>query len=224
MADSTDSFISLDLETTGLNVETDTIIEVGAVRFGRAGIEERWETLVSPGQPIPIVVQELTGIDDAAVASAPAVPGVMAQLAEFIGDLPIVGQNIQFDLDFLAAEDLVPRGVSYDTWELASVLLPRAERLNLATLAEALGVEMPVAHRALADAIGAAEVFIELLRRLEALPRSLLLELHSFATRADWAAAHLIKDALVRSGGGDALEDIDAEEAMGSGHLFHKQM
>ena len=213
MADSADLFISLDLETTGLNVETDTIIEVGAVRFGRAGIEERWETLVSPGQPIPIEVQELTGIDDEAVASAPAVPGVMAQLAEFIGDLPIVGQNIQFDLDFLAAEDLVPRGLSYDTWELASVLLPRAERLNLATLAEALGVEMPVAHRALADAIGAAEVFIELLRRLEALPRSLLLELHSFATRADWPAAYLIKDALVRSGGRGALEDIDAEEA-----------
>lgn len=207
------SFISLDLETTGLDVETDTIIEVGAVRFSRAGIEERWETLVNPGQAIPIEVQELTGIDNAAVASAPAAPGVMAQLAEFIGERPIVGQNIQFDLDFLAAEDLVPPGVSYDTWELASILLPRADRLNLAALAEALGVEMPVAHRALPDAIGAAEVFMELLRRLDALPRSLLLELHSFATRAEWPAARLLEDALARGGGRDTLDGIDAEEA-----------
>ncbi len=211
--DRIDAFVSLDLETTGLDVETDTIIEVGVVRFGRAGIEERWETLVNPGQPIPPEVQELTGIDDIAVASAPAAPGVMAQLAEFIGDLPIVGQNIQFDLNFLEAEDLIPRGASYDTWELASILLPRADRLNLATLAEALGVEMPVAHRALADAVGAAEVFIELLQRLEALPRSLLLELHSFATRAQWPAARLIEDALAHGGGRDALAGIDEEEA-----------
>ena len=72
---------------------------------------------------------------------------------------------------------------------------------------------MPVAHRALADAIGAAEVFIELLQRLEALPRSLLLELHSFARRAQWPAARLIEDALARGGGRDALTGIDEEEA-----------
>ena len=65
-----DSFVSLDLETTGLNVDTDQIIEVGATRFDRSGAFENYSTFVDPGRGIPREVRELTGIADADRAKA----------------------------------------------------------------------------------------------------------------------------------------------------------
>ena len=169
-----DEFVSIDLETTGLNLETDEITEIGATRFDRSGHAESYSTFVNPGRPIPPEIQRITSITDADVAGAPRFEQVAGDLIDFVGDLAIVGQNVQFDIGFLTARDVHFVGPTYDTWELASVLLPRAERLNLATLAEAVGVAMPVAHRALADAETTRDVFLELLLRLEALPRPLV--------------------------------------------------
>src|SRR5690606_25508066 len=159
----------------------------GAARLDRSGWSEQCSTFVNAGQPIPREIQELTAITEADVATAPPFSAVAGHLADFIGDRPLVGQNVQFDLSFLAAEGVHLPGRWYDTWELASVLLPTASRLNLASLARLVGVEMPVAHRALADAEAARDIFRALLDRLDAQPRSLLLELRAFAGRAGWA-------------------------------------
>ena len=205
-----DEFVALDLETTGLNVESDLIIEVGATRFDRSGRVESYQTFVNPGRPIPIEVQELTGISDADVAGAPRFGQVRDEFQAFLGDRSIVGQNIAFDIAFLHAERVAVRLPAFDTWELASVLLPTADRLNLASIAEVLGIPMPVAHRALADAEATRDIFLALLGRLESLPRSLLVELRGFAERAGWAVSALIDDALER--GGSAT--ITPEEAL----------
>ncbi|MDA1009854.1 MAG: exonuclease domain-containing protein [Chloroflexi bacterium] len=202
-------FVAVDLETTGLNVESDVIIEVGATRFDRSGRVEAYQTFVDPGRPIPIEVQQLTGISNEDLVGAPRFSEVRDAVVDFIGDRAVVGQNIAFDLGFLRAEQIVPGGASFDTWELASVLMPTADRLNLATIAELLDITMPVAHRALADAEATRDIFLALLDRMEALPRALLVELHSFASRAGWGVTALIEDALVRAGGGT----ISAEEA-----------
>ena len=204
-----DQFVALDLETTGLSSESDRVIEIGATRFDRSGAFENFRTFVDPGRTIPREVQDLTGIGDADLVGAPRFTEVRDALVQFIGDRPIVGQNIAFDLAFLRAEQVTPPGVSFDTWELASVLLPTAGRLNLGAIAELLGVHMPVSHRALADAEATRDVFLGLLGRLEAMPRSLLVELHTFARRAGWGFQMLIEDALERSGGGT----IGADEA-----------
>ena len=209
--DGIDSFVSLDLETTGLNVDTDQIIDVGATRFDRSGAFENYSTFVDPGRGIPREVRELTGIADADLRGAPRFTEVRDALREFIGDRAIVGQNIAFDLAFLRAEQIIPSGPSLDTWEMASVLLPTATRLNLASLAAAVGVHMPVAHRALADAEATRDIFLALIAKLEALPRSLLLELRVFAVRAGWAFSTLIDDALMgRDGVAPALDEAAA--------------
>ena len=205
-----DAFVSIDLETTGLNLETDQIIEVGATRFDRAGTFENFSTFVDPGRGIPREVRELTGIADADLKGAPRFLEVREALREFIGDRAIVGQNIAFDLAFLRAEQIVPAGPSFDTWELASVLLPTATRLNLSSLAAAVGVHMPVAHRALADAEATRDIFLALLDRLDVLPRTLLLELRAFASRSGWAFTSLIDDALAHTGGLEALGEASA--------------
>lgn len=195
-----DEFVALDLETTGLDVQSDLIIEVGATRFDRSGRFENFRTFVNPGRSIPIEVQELTGISNADIAAAPRFSEVREAVRAFIGDRPVVGQNIAFDLAFLDAERVRPPAPAFDTWELASVLLPTADRLNLGKIAEILGIEMPVAHRALADAEATRDIFLALLRRLEGMPRSLLVELRAFADRAGWGVIALIDDALARAG------------------------
>ncbi|MBM3141166.1 MAG: DNA polymerase III subunit epsilon, partial [Chloroflexi bacterium] len=207
-----DEFVAIDLETTGLRLEEDRITEIGATRFDRAGRAETFHALVNPGRPIPPEIQELTSITDADVAGAPLFSVVAPRLAAFVAGRAVVGQNIQFDIAFLAAEGVPISAPTYDTWELASVLLPTAERLNLGSLAGLLGVARPVAHRALADAEAARDIFLALLARLDALPRSLLVELRAFAARGRWGVLDLIDDALAR-GGGSAAPAVSDEEA-----------
>ncbi|MDA0300900.1 MAG: exonuclease domain-containing protein [Chloroflexi bacterium] len=208
-------FVAVDLETTGLNVETDLIIEVGATRFDRDGHAEAYRTFVDPGRAIPIEVQDLTGITPADLVGAPRFTDVRSAVIEFIGDRAVVGQNVGFDLGFLQAERVVPPGPAFDTWELASILLPTADRLNLSAIAELLDVTMPVAHRALADAEATRDIFLALLARLEMLPRALLVELRSFAERAGWGVSALLDDALERAGHG-TVDPAEAAEIAAS--------
>jgi len=192
-------FVSIDLETTGFDPATDRIIEIGATRFTRAGVADTFRTFVDPGRPIPIEVQELTSIRESDVHGAISQTHALALLAAYAGSRPVVGQNIAFDLGFLASAGLELVGPSFDTWELASVLLPRATRLDLGTLAAALGVPLTNAHRALADAEATRDVFLALIDRAERLPRSTLLDLASFAQSAGWGAAPIFAEAASRA-------------------------
>ena len=194
-----DSYVAIDVETTGLDPQADRIIEVAATRFDRSGAAGHFSSLVDPGRPIPAQVQALTGIGDADVAGAPTITRVGAELAVFAGGRAVVGHNVRFDLDFLIASGIELAGAALDTWELASVLLPTAARLNLGSLAELLSVDMPVAHRALADAEATRDVFLRLLTVLDALPRAALIDLRAIAESADWGLAPLFAAAAERA-------------------------
>ncbi len=192
-------FVAIDLETTGFDPVGDRIIEIGATRFTRAGVIDTFRTFVDPGRSIPIEVQELTSIRESDVAGAITQTHALALLAAYAGSRPVVGQNIAFDLGFLAAAGLELAGPSFDTWELASVLLPLSTRLDLGTLAASLGVTLTNAHRALADAEATRDVFLALLDRAERLPRATLLDLANFAQSAGWGAAPIFAEAAVRA-------------------------
>ena len=119
------SYVALDLETTGLDLESDEIIEVGAIRFGADGVLDSFQTLVNPGRPIAPPVVELTGITDEAVRSAPAIWAVAPALEEFLGESPLVGQNVLgFDTLFLRRAGVRYCESVYDTHGLAEMLLP----------------------------------------------------------------------------------------------------
>jgi DNA polymerase III epsilon subunit family exonuclease len=102
-------YVALDLETTGLDRDSDAIIEIGAVRFdGSGAVVETFETLVNPHVPLPPQVQDLTGISDAELAEAPPIYLVASQFQAFIGDDPLVGHNIiNFDVPFLSRAGIV---------------------------------------------------------------------------------------------------------------------
>ncbi|HVA21299.1 MAG TPA: helicase C-terminal domain-containing protein [Candidatus Micrarchaeia archaeon] len=165
------AWVAFDLETTGLSPRADRIIEVGAVRFGADGVAATLEVLVDPGVPIPLAVQRLCGIDDAAVRGAAAAEEAVARLAGFAQGAQLVAHSAAFDLAFCAAVD--PGSFAgrpcVDTLELARIVLPAAPSHSLGELAAslALGHERP--HRALSDADTTRALLLALLERVEAL-------------------------------------------------------
>jgi DNA polymerase III epsilon subunit-like protein len=59
-----DIVVAVDLETTGLNPNTDRILEIGAIRFRGDEVLEEWHSLVNPGCPVPHYITQLTGLRD----------------------------------------------------------------------------------------------------------------------------------------------------------------
>ena len=89
------TYVSVDLETTGLDSSRDAIIEIGAVRFNQERALERFSTFVNPGRKIPPFITELTGIRDDDVATAMGAHEATRRLAESAttrADGPAVGR------------------------------------------------------------------------------------------------------------------------------------
>lgn len=191
-------YVSLDLETTGLDSERDAILEVGALRFRGGQVLDTFSTLVDPGRPIPLKIQQLTNISPGDVVGAPALSEVLPQLKRFVGDHPIIGHNISFDLGFLQKHGLFQTNPAIDTFELASILLPFASRYSLTALAGYLGLEPEggelQAHRALDDARGTHALFEALLDQARRLDGRVIAEVSRLAGRSDWSLAPVFQD------------------------------
>ena len=181
-----DPIVALDIETTGLDPDQDAIIEIGAVRFTDRRVEGEWDTLINPGRRIPPFITQLTGIRDSMVLHAPHIDDVLADLVEFIGDAPILGHNVRFDISFLSKRGILRRNILLDTYEMAAVLLPNAGRYNLGALTQALNVPLPATHRALEDAQATRGVFLRLYEEALTLPISLLAEIVRLSEEVDW--------------------------------------
>jgi DNA polymerase III epsilon subunit family exonuclease len=163
------TFVVLDLETTGTSPTLDRITEIGALKLRGGALQERIDTLVNPGVPIPPVITILTGITEAMVLPAPEIDDLLPTVLEFLAGAVIVGHNIRFDCAFLDAacvahgyEPLSHRRV--DTVGLARRLVrDDVPNLQLHTLAEHYRTPTSPVHRAYADAAATAELFHTLL-------------------------------------------------------------
>ncbi len=182
------SLIAFDLETTGLDPTRDAIIEIGAVRFRGDRVEDEWSELINPGRPIPPAIVQLTGITDAMISSAPRITNVLADLEAFVGDLPILGHNIQFDLGFMKRRGLFELNPYLDTFDLASVMLPSHGRYGLQALAQSLGVPVQAAHRAIDDAHTTRQVFLQLYEEARTIPFPILEEITRYGEEIEWGA------------------------------------
>lgn len=104
-----DACIVIDLETTGLNPQTDRIVEVAAIVVKQGKVVDSFTQLVDPQQEIPLVITDLTGISNALVAGEPEFAAIADQLGSFLakyhtangGLLPLVAHNVSFDFNFL---------------------------------------------------------------------------------------------------------------------------
>ena len=180
------SLIALDLETTGLDSRKDAIIEIGAVRFNTSRIEEEFSTLINPNRLIAPEITQLAGINNEMVLKAPPLTAVLQDLVDFIGDAPVIGHNVQFDLGFLFQANILKYVQAVDTYELASVLMPLASRYNLGGLCQQLSIPNIGAHRALTDAKMTHQLFLELYDLALKLPVDLLAEIVRLGEPVDW--------------------------------------
>jgi DNA polymerase-3 subunit epsilon/ATP-dependent DNA helicase DinG len=192
----TRTIVALDLETTGLDPQRDTIIEVGAVKFKGDRIEAEYSSLVNPGRPIPYNITNLTGINDAMVAKAPRLSQVLPELEDFVGEATVLGHNTRFDLSFLQARKILRYNDVADTYNLAAALLPSAGRYNLGALAKELSILLPATHRALDDARVTVAVYQALYRKALTIPLELLAEITNYGQEVEWYVGHFFEDAL----------------------------
>lgn len=159
------SYVSIDLETTGLNPKLDKIMEIGAVKVIDGEVQGTFSTFVNPGRKLEERIRELTGICDEDLEAAPGIEEVLPQLMDFLGDLPLVGHRILFDYSFLkkAAVDgkLTFEKKGIDTLKIARKYLPQLEHRTLGYLCEYYGIPLQ-AHRALGDAAAAGILYEKL--------------------------------------------------------------
>lgn len=208
--------VALDLETTGLHAEQDTILEVAAIKFQGTTVLDTFETLVAPGRSIPYRVQRLTGITSQQLTNAPAFEAIAHNLQQFVGDYPIVGHSIPFDVGFLRRRGLVRTNPLIDTFELATVLLPSLPSYNLGQVAEALGVPIaPGRHRAMVDTVLAMDVFLALHQRLQRVDISLLKDLASLDAPRTWPLLAFFRQELLQRQEQDGLRGMPTRGSLG---------
>lgn len=153
----------LDIETTGLSFRTEKITELGAVIYKNGEVVKEFECFVNPEKPIPDEVVEVTHITDDMVKDAQTIEEVLPKFLEFIGDRVIVAHNADFDVGFIKynAEKIGMKleNTYIDTLRLAKDLFPDYKKYKLGIIAQKLGINVDVAHRALDDVITLVKVF-----------------------------------------------------------------
>lgn len=211
------SIVALDIETTGLDPRSDAIIEIGAVRFSGARVEAEWSTLINPGRPIPGFITQLTGITNNMVLGKPPLKDVIQDLADFVGDAPVLGHNVKFDLSFLRQSHILLQNEVVDTYELASVLIPTAGRYNLGALGQQMGVLLPATHRALDDARVTHGIFVRLVEKATQLPTGLVAEFVRLSEVFEWGARWVMGQVLQNRMRQPAARSHDGAKTPGDG-------
>ncbi len=190
------SIVAIDIETTGLSQDRDAIIEIGAVKFKGHRVEDEWSSVINPGRHIPEFITGLTGISDVEVRNAPRFQDIAHELEAFVGDAPVVGHNVRFDLGFLQKAGLFQYNEVIDTYELAAVLMPTASRYNLGALGKQLGILLPATHRALDDARVTMAALNKLFEIARELPLDLIAEIVRHGEVLDWDANWAFQEIL----------------------------
>lgn len=184
------TFVVVDLETTGGSAAASSITEVGAVKVRGGEVLGEFQTLVRPGESIPVFIQVLTGITDAMVSQAPRIDSVLPAFLEFARGSVLVAHNAGFDVSFLketarATGHPWPGFRVLDTVHLARQLVTKDESGNhkLSSLAVVFGATTTPDHRALHDARATVDVLHGLLERVGNLGVHTFEELSSYTSR-----------------------------------------
>lgn len=150
------SYVCVDLETSGLDPKQDRILEIGAVKVIRGEVTEEYTTLVNAGVRLSPEVVRLTGINEKMLKSGAPVEKAVGECIEFTGDLPLLGHCLQFDFSFLKRA-AVNHGRTFekeglDTLKIARKTLPELESRGLGSLCAYFQIPLKRRHRALDDA------------------------------------------------------------------------
>jgi ATP-dependent DNA helicase DinG len=158
-------FVAIDLETTGLDIKKDKVIEVALVRFNsKTGeIQQHFTSFVNPLIPIPELNENITGISDKDVKDSPIFSEIREKISSFIWESIIVGHNVSFDINFLVENGVSIENNNYiDTFFLSNILLFKESSLNLESLCSFFWISFEWSHRAFNDTVASIQLFLAL--------------------------------------------------------------
>ena len=165
-----DTYVVVDLETTGLQPSRDRIFEIGAVKVVDGKVVDTFCTFVDPKMVIPEYIQQLTGITQGMVEGQVTAETAIADFLAFSDGFVLMGHNLLFDYSFLkhqaAKQKFVFEKDGIDTLKIARKLLPELESRSLTSLCEHFHIENSHAHRAYHDAY-ATHLVYEKMKQME---------------------------------------------------------
>jgi DNA polymerase-3 subunit epsilon len=158
------TYVVIDVETTGGQGERHRITELAAVKVRGREIVDRFESLVNPQRPIPRGITRLTGITDEMVADAPRFADLADGFAAFMGDSIFVAHNVNFDYGFVSRE-YARLGRTFRHPKLCTCasmrkLYPGGDSYSLAALCQRFDIPLKTHHRAMCDAEAAAQLLL----------------------------------------------------------------
>lgn len=154
-------YVVIDIETTGLSTEWDDIIEIAAIRYENYTEISRFSSLVQPPREddeefVDPFIEELTGISNEMLATAPSLPDVLPKFNDFIGSSLLIGHNVNFDINFLYDNfeyylHLPLSNDFIDTMRISRRLHPEESHHRLRDLIARYNINITGAHRAAYD-------------------------------------------------------------------------
>jgi len=165
------TFVAFDVETTGLTVGKDRIIEIGCVKFRETKVVDTFQELVDPRKPIPFDATFVNGITNDMVKGKPTIEQILPRFLSFIGDAVKVAHNVPFDMGFISC-DLNKFGLKIintpilDTCSITKQVFPGLNSYSLESLARYLSIKSEKFHRALEDSVVCMKIFLKCLTKI----------------------------------------------------------
>jgi len=167
--------VFFDLETTGLDAETDDVIEIGAIKTKDNEVIEKFHSLIKPRKGLTKFITNLTGITEEELKDAKDANEIKEPLNSFIKDYPLIAHNASFDKTFL--EKLLSRPLDnlvFDTLELSRIFFPDMSSHSLQNLVKQLSITKVGSHRALGDTEMLLSLYRKILSQKDKFPKKLL--------------------------------------------------
>lgn len=166
------SCVIVDIETTGLEPETNEIIEVAGLKTVKGEIDSPFNALIKIDRPLPPEIVSLTGISDEILKEGEQKNFVLQRFANFVQDLPLIAHNTDFDIPFLNHHLSKTGGKPLSnqlicTLKLSRSLLPGLPSHKLGKVAEYFKIPTPLTHRAIGDVEITYQLWLKLAERLE---------------------------------------------------------
>ena len=166
-------YIAIDLETTGIRLSKDKIIEVGLLKVKDSHIIDTFSCVINPDMQVDDKILELTKISKNELENAKRIHEVINHIVDFCEEYVLLGHNTIFDYSFVKKEanraglEFEKRGI--DTYKLCKRVLPENVRKNLTEACNYFGIERKNSHRAFSDAYYTHVLFQEIIKNFKTL-------------------------------------------------------
>ena len=166
-------YIAIDLETTGIRLSKDKIIEVGLLKVKDSHIIDTFSCVINPDMQVDDKILELTKISKNELENAKRIHEVINNIVDFCEEYVLLGHNTIFDYSFVKKEanraglEFEKRGI--DTYKLCKKVLPENVRKNLTDACGYFGIERKNSHRAFSDAYYTHVLFQEIIKNFKTL-------------------------------------------------------